>query len=82
MNELSNQPSPYDSKTRQRLVEKAEERRLEVETRLGDLRRSVKRESGWLPTGREWIGPLLGLAVGVVLARGRANRDDRDSTPD
>ena len=74
MNELPTGPSPYDSKARQRLVAKAEERRQEVEERLGDLRRAVKRESGWLPTGADWLGPLFGFAVGVALARGRGDR--------
>ena len=45
--------------------------RREVEARVDDLRTALDRELKWLPRGPSWTLPLVGLAVGVVLALGR-----------
>lgn len=71
MSKLVADPSPYDSQGRRELEQAVVDRRREVQARLDDVRLSVERESSWLPTGRDWIKPLMGLAIGVALAKGR-----------
>ena len=58
---------------------KVESARREVEARVEDLRAALDRELKWLPRGKSWTLPLVGLAVGVVLALGRARPSDRSS---
>ena len=53
---------------------KVEDARRDVETRIDDLRSALDRELKWLPRGRSWTLPLVGVAVGVVLALGRKKK--------
>ncbi|MDA8017085.1 MAG: hypothetical protein MPN21_06500 [Thermoanaerobaculia bacterium] len=65
-------------KKQPRHLQRVEEARREVEARVDDLRTALDRELKWLPRGRSWTLPLVGLAVGVVLALGRTRgRDSR-----
>lgn len=50
---------------------KVADARREVEARVDDLRTALDRELKWLPRGKSWTLPLVGVAVGVVLALGR-----------
>jgi hypothetical protein len=58
-------------------VSRLEERRLEFEGRLEDLRRTLESEVGWVPRGA-WILPVAAVAAGVAAAlwvrRGRRRR--------
>ena len=42
--------------------------RQELESRFGDLRRSIGREIGWTPKGTSWAVPLAAFASGLALA--------------
>lgn len=59
---------------------KVEDARSEVEARVDDLRAALDRELKWLPRGRSWTLPLVGVAVGVVLALGRAKKSSGRSS--
>jgi hypothetical protein len=58
-------------------VSRLEERRLEFEGRLEDLRRALTSELGWTPRGA-WVLPVAALAAGLAAAlwlrRGRRRR--------
>ena len=59
---------------------KVEDARREVEARVDDLRTALDRELKWLPRGKSWTLPLVGVAVGVVLALGRKKGSSRGSS--
>lgn len=54
-----------EERRRERLLAK----RRVVEDRLSDLRRSIDRETRFLPVGQGAVLPLVAFACGVALAR-------------
>lgn len=48
--------------------------RREVESRVEDLRTALDQELKWLPRGKSWTLPLVGVACGLVLAMGRKKK--------
>ena len=51
-----------------RAMERLESRRIELESRVGDLRRAIDREIGWAPKAKTWVLPMVAFASGVALA--------------
>lgn len=51
--------------------QRVEDARREVEARVEDLRTALDRELKWLPRGKAWTLPLVGVACGLVMALGR-----------
>lgn len=56
---------------------KVRDARREVEARVEDLRTAMGREFKWLPLGRAWTLPLVGVACGLVMAFGRTRNREK-----
>ena len=54
-------------KKESRASERLEESRREVQARFNDLRQSLDRELGWVPSRMWWL-PVVGFACGLALA--------------
>jgi len=61
---------------------KVRDARREVEARVEDLRAAIDREFKWMPRGKAWTLPLVGVACGLVMALGgRKDRRNGGSAP-
>ncbi len=55
-------------KTSTRATERLADSRRELEARLDDVRRALRREIGWAPKAKSWALPMMAFASGLAAA--------------